>query len=411
MSPTLKPSGVMTSSTATFYVEIVDKTSTPATFKWKKGTGGSFVTSDVSTDATALSDGVSIAFTGTTEFDSANTWEFTVTEGADASDVAVTSTNTEHTRFSIQGSGKTTVHNAGLSVEAGGGKIDSGGVAVVSDGAYVRAGGLFIHGGGATVGASGIYSDNGGLNTMTRAATADAAAVVSSHTTFAGTLLRMQSTRSASTAFKFGEATTNEYHRQNRGIAVAGTNTGDNTNITIRVEHAGMFPHRWRFKKDGDEEFSEEPLDASLAATEVVEGEGITVAWDSRTGYTDGATFVIPVFKDLATQSSWINMVNNVSTPTIQWDVDGTGSMTSAALGVAGNQVVGSQSSTEVDVPSTNDPADGTILGLSFSSTITQVEVSTLKSKCEQLRDFASDVRTTLNNILAKLRTHGLITS
>jgi len=107
--------------------------------------------------------------------------------------------------------------------------------------------------------------------------------------------------------------------------------------------------------------------------------------------------------------SSWINMVNNVSTPTVQWGVDGTGLMTSAALVVAGNQVVGPRLSAEEDVPSTNDPGDGTIGGLSFSPTVTHGEVVELRSECEQLRAFAADVRTTVNSILAKLRTHGTI--
>ena len=129
---------MMTGVTATFYVEIVDETATPATFKWKKGSGGSFVTTDVSTGATSLSDGVSIAFTGTTGFNSANAWEFTVPKGGDAINAPVAATSTEYTRFSIKGSGETTVHNAGLSVEAGGGKVDSGGVAVVSDGRYAK---------------------------------------------------------------------------------------------------------------------------------------------------------------------------------------------------------------------------------------------------------------------------------
>jgi hypothetical protein len=254
-----------------------------------------------------LGDGVSVAFTGTTGFDAAGAWAFTVTLGGDAANALVTATNTDYTRFSVKGSGETTVHNAGLSVEAGGGKVEAGGVLVAADGAFIRAGGLFAHGGGASVRHGGVMSDKGGTNVMTRAAASNVAALLSSHASYTGTHLLLQTKRAASAAFNFGTAFTNEYHRQDRAIAVSGTNTADSTNITIRVEHAGMFPHRWRFKKDGDEEFSEEPGTASLTAAEVVEGEGLSIAWDALTGYTDGATFVVPIFKDLPSDTSWVS--------------------------------------------------------------------------------------------------------
>eukprot|EP00924_Labyrinthula_sp_SR-Ha-C_P002184 snap_masked-scaffold_19-processed-gene-3.19-mRNA-1 protein AED:0.01 eAED:0.01 QI:0/0/0/1/1/1/3/0/1884 len=81
----------------------------------------------------------------------------------------------------------------------------------------------------------------------------------------------------------------------------------------------------------------------------------------------------------------------------------------SGSFAVGGQTVVTSQQAAETDVAATNDPGDGTIAGLTFSATYDSSEVIALRSECEKLRDFANDLRSTLNSLLSKLRTHGLI--
>jgi hypothetical protein len=94
------------------------------------------------------------------------------------------------------------------------------------------------------------------------------------------------------------------------------------------------------------------------------------------------------------------------------FSIDGTGvvaATTGLKVGSTPVQVVGAQQAAEADIDASNDPGDGTLAGLSFSSTVTQAQVDALKAECEKLRDFAAGLRTTINSLLAKIRTHGLI--
>ena len=51
-----------------------------------------------------------------------------------------------------------------------------------------------------------------------------------------------------------------------------------------------------------------------------------------------------------------------------------------------------------------NDPGDGTLAAASS-------DVATLAAQSEKLRDLVDEIRTQMNDLLGKLRTHGLIAS
>ena len=101
--------------------------------------------------------------------------------------------------------------------------------------------------------------------------------------------------------------------------------------------------------------------------------------------------------------------VNNVSTPTSVWGVDGTGTMTAAGFKISGTQVIGAQASAIADVASTNVVGDGDIAGLTVSDPPAGTEVTAIGAKLEKLRDLLNEERTALNAILAGLRGHGLL--
>ena len=68
---------------------------------------------------------------------------------------------------------------------------------------------------------------------------------------------------------------------------------------------------------------------------------------------------------------------------------------------VGNKQVIGAQQAAVDDVGTANDPGDGTLAGIS--------EVGPLATESEKLRDLVDEIRTQMNGLLAKLRTHGLI--
>merc|ERR1712147_295647 len=70
---------------------------------------------------------------------------------------------------------------------------------------------------------------------------------------------------------------------------------------------------------------------------------------------------------------------------------------------VGNKQVIGAQQAAVDDVGTANDPGDGTLAGIS--------EVGPLATESEKLRDLVDEIRTQMNGLLAKLRTHGLIAS
>ena len=86
-----------------------------------------------------------------------------------------------------------------------------------------------------------------------------------------------------------------------------------------------------------------------------------------------------------------------------------TGSITATGFSVGANAVVGARGSAVANVATTNDPGDGTISALTFSATPTDTEVNALRDECEKLRDYAAELKTQVNALLAELRTHGLI--
>ena len=73
----------------------------------------------------------------------------------------------------------------------------------------------------------------------------------------------------------------------------------------------------------------------------------------------------------------------------------------SGIIAVGANQVVSSQQASVSDVDATNDPGDGTFSTLST--------VADLATECENLRDLVDEIRTQMNDLLGKLRAHGLI--
>ena len=51
------------------------------------------------------------------------------------------------------------------------------------------------------------------------------------------------------------------------------------------------------------------------------------------------------------------------------------------------------------------------VAGLAVSDPPAQAQVEALRDEAEKLRDFIADLQTTINSLLGKLRTHGLIAS
>mmetsp|Transcript_14769 Transcript_14769/g.45769 ORF Transcript_14769/g.45769 Transcript_14769/m.45769 type:complete len:620 (-) Transcript_14769:3713-5572(-) len=73
----------------------------------------------------------------------------------------------------------------------------------------------------------------------------------------------------------------------------------------------------------------------------------------------------------------------------------------SGMIAVGANQVVSSQQASVSDIDATNDPGDGTFAALSTAAD--------LATECERLRDLVDEIRTQMNDLLGKLRAHGLI--
>ena len=71
----------------------------------------------------------------------------------------------------------------------------------------------------------------------------------------------------------------------------------------------------------------------------------------------------------------------------------------------------GTQGSAVSDVPTRNDPGYNTIGGLTSSGTYTQGEFNALRDKCENVRDFVSQTRDTVNTIISRMEALGLIAS
>ena len=71
---------------------------------------------------------------------------------------------------------------------------------------------------------------------------------------------------------------------------------------------------------------------------------------------------------------------------------------------VGNKQVIGAQQAAVDDVSAANDPGDGTLAAASS-------DVATLAAQSEKLRDLVDEIRTQMNDLLGKLRTHGLIAS
>ena len=72
---------------------------------------------------------------------------------------------------------------------------------------------------------------------------------------------------------------------------------------------------------------------------------------------------------------------------------------------------MGAQQNAEADVGTCNDPGNGVVAGLAVSDPPAQAQVEALRDEAEKLRDFIADLQTTINSLLGKLRTHGLIAS
>lgn len=94
---------------------------------------------------------------------------------------------------------------------------------------------------------------------------------------------------------------------------------------------------------------------------------------------------------------------------TVKSDVAVSGTISTASLfsstliAVGKTQVLASQQAAVSNVDTTNDPGDGTIGALSTATA--------LAAECEKLRDLVAEIRTQMNDLLGKLRTHGLIAS
>ncbi len=98
----------------------------------------------------------------------------------------------------------------------------------------------------------------------------------------------------------------------------------------------------------------------------------------------------------------------NDNSPANVFSVDVNGPDASSYL-VGGTQVISAQATAIADVSTTFDPGNGTIAALSFSATVVQAEAEALRDECEKLRDWNNEILTQFNDLLAKLRTHGII--
>lgn len=72
-------------------------------------------------------------------------------------------------------------------------------------------------------------------------------------------------------------------------------------------------------------------------------------------------------------------------------------------------QVLGQQAPPVPDVSNVHDPSHHVISELAFSTIPTQEEVQALQAQVLRLRDFVADMKVTVNMILQRLRSHGLI--
>ena len=318
---------------------------------------------------------------------------------------AVCNTTTQ-TVFTVRGDGKTTIASGGLVVSAGGATITAGGLEITAGGATVSAGGLYVTAGGATVGTGGLFVDDGGVNALISAADEHSIVVATSSDEYTGTNLHLQTRTVASTNFKFVDAAVGAMHRTGRSIALTGTNSGATATFTIDIVDGVANPATFKWKKDSG---SYSSATAITGAAQVM-SDGVSVTFDAVNGYITGSQWTIPVTGSADSASATITSVDADGTSV--FSIDGTGAVNSATgYKVANTQVVGARAAAVADVGTTNDPGDGTFSGLTVSDPPSQAELNALRDEAEKLRDFIADLKTTINSLLAKLRTHGLIAS
>ena len=318
---------------------------------------------------------------------------------------AVCNTTTQ-TVFTVRGDGKTTIASGGLVVTAGGATITAGGLEITAGGATVSAGGLYVTAGGATVGTGGLFVDDGGVNALVSTADEHSIVVATSSDVYTGTNLHLQTRSVASTNFKFIDAAVSAFHRTGRSIALSGTNSGATATWTIAIVDGVANPATFKWKKDSG---SYSAATAITGAAQTM-SDGVSVTFDATNGYITSSEWTVPVTGSADAAAATITSVNSDGTSV--FSVDGTGAVNSAAgYKVAATQVVGAQQNAEADVGTSNDPGNGVVAGLAVSDPPAQAQVEALRDEAEKLRDFIADLQTTINSLLGKLRTHGLIAS
>jgi len=155
--------------------------------------------------------------------------------------------------------------------------------------------------------------------------------------------------------------------------------------------------------------------DLTISSGGNVVSEGVTMNTGAVSGVTTlDATDDVTLAKNAAaithSGSTSLTIASTTGTVAVESVVFSAGAISGVtSVTVSSKQVLGSQQAVEADVPATNDPGDGTIAALTIGSTYSQSEVQALRTECEKLRDLAADLRATVNSLLAKLRTHGLI--
>jgi filamentous hemagglutinin len=80
-------------------------------------------------------------------------------------------------------------------------------------------------------------------------------------------------------------------------------------------------------------------------------------------------------------------------------------------LNVGGKQVIGSQQAALIDVSDTNEPVDNVFSSykVGTGNPVTDVEYDALCDETEKLRDLVAELRATVNDLLSRMRLHGLI--
>jgi hypothetical protein len=89
--------------------------------------------------------------------------------------------------------------------------------------------------------------------------------------------------------------------------------------------------------------------------------------------------------------------------------VSGTTVKATTGLYVGAQQVVSIRQAAVADVSGSFDPGDGVIGSLTSSATTSQAEYNALRDETEKLRDFCNDMKTQVNQLLSRLRAHGLL--